>query len=105
MPTLDRASVLTEYEQHNKDVAAMKEKQVMVFEGDLVEVELTDKPVQKVEENGYTFYCYTVKQSGKEKILRLFLNQAGEMEKVAKEKDSSQISIRRPKGSKKLEFS
>lgn len=105
MPTLDRASVLNEYEDHQKNVAAMKEKQVMVFEGDLVEIEVTDKAVQKIDENGYTFYCYTVKQGGKEKILRLFLNQAGEMEKVIKDKDSNSVSIRRAKGSKKLEFS
>lgn len=105
MPTIERATILDQYEQHQKDVQAMKDKQVMIFEGDNTVVTLKETPVQQVEENGYQFYLYQVRHAGKEKILRLFLNQAAEMERVAREKGSDEINIRRPKGSKKLEFS
>lgn len=96
---------MQEIRQEVEQRKASNDKKFIPMEGTENDIYVfPDDPVV-VPEGEYTFYQFRVRHMDKEKTMRLFDNQAVEMDDALKKHKDRNIHVSRGKGSKKIVFS
>lgn len=98
MPTITGKQILEKHEAQRK----ASEGKFIPFEGEEYDVTVKREDPVEIPEGEYTFYQYRVIHNGKEKMWRLFLNQAADLETILAKRPERNVHVQRPRGSKKL---